>query len=138
MIQLQYSWEVYQKSQMNSSQRYWHLFLHCCKPSRHKQQGTRDKWVSKETYKVEFYSRLRRNYDVWGTCMNTERIMLRETSQSQEKRYHAHFPSKEQEKTMKNKRGGCFFREVGRRRGGGRRKQKGNTGMTIIKIIIFI
>lgn len=35
--------------------------------------------------------------------------MLRETSQSQEKRYHAHFPSKEQEKTMKNKRVGGFL-----------------------------
>lgn len=71
--------------------------------------------------------------------MNIERIMLRETSHSQEKRYHEHFPSKEQEKTMKNKRGGWFFfRKVERRGGNGRRKQKGNTGMTIIKIIICI
>lgn len=41
--------------------------------------------------------------------MKIERIMLRETSKSQEKRYHVHFPSKEEEKTTKNKSGGYFF-----------------------------
>lgn len=133
MIQLQCSWEVYQKSQGNSSYRYLNLFLHCYKPSRHRQQGTRDKWVSKETYEVEFYSCLKKKLWCLGNVYEHRNIMLRETSQSQEKRYHAHFPSKEQEKTMKNKRGGWFFRKVGRSRGGGRRKQKGYTGMTIIK-----
>lgn len=108
--------------------------MHYSQRSSYKMLGTCDKWINKRRHiEWNFIQARGRNYD-FGGRVNGNRIMLGETSQSQEKRHHAHFLSKEEGKTMKTKGGGCFLRKVGRKTWGG--GQKDNTGMNMIKIII--